>query len=81
VQISIAAADAIAAIVREPDTLVTESAASEVLSVPVPTLRRWRRLRIGPEFVKLGDRLVRYRVGALEAFIKAGCRPTEHATR
>jgi hypothetical protein len=47
--------------------LVDEAMAARMLNLPRKTLRAWRCLGRGPEFVKLG-RAVRYRTGALEAF-------------
>lgn len=52
--------------------LVTELEASEVLATSVHTLRTWRQEGRGPAFVKLGGRLIRYRLDVLEAFIDAG---------
>jgi len=49
--------------------LVTEREASEVLSCTVAALRKWRRERRGPAWIKLG-RLVRYEEHALAEFIE-----------
>lgn len=43
------------------------------LGVSVRTLEEWRKKKIGPAFVKLGPKLVRYEVAALERFL-AGSR-------
>lgn len=48
--------------------LFDEHEVSKRLSVSVNTLRYWRALGDGPNYVKLG-RLVRYDAGALEKFI------------
>lgn len=50
---------------------VNERIASQLLSVSVAALRRWRRERRGPRFVRL-SRCVRYRVADLEAFVNEG---------
>jgi predicted DNA-binding transcriptional regulator AlpA len=49
--------------------LVDETEASEILAVTKAALRRWRRERRGPRFVKLG-RLIRYSQTDLESFVE-----------
>lgn len=39
------------------------------LGVSVRTLEEWRKKKIGPAFVKLGPKLVRYEVAELERFL------------
>ena len=53
------------------DALVSAGEASAVLDTPEKTLDWWRCKRRGPAFVKLGEN-VRYRMGDLRAFQKAG---------
>jgi hypothetical protein len=48
--------------------LMTEQEVSRRLSVSVASLRRWRLLRRGPAFVKVGS-LVRYSPVDLEAWL------------
>jgi hypothetical protein len=48
--------------------LMTEQEVSRRLSVSVASLRRWRLLRRGPAFVKVGS-LVRYSLVDLEAWL------------
>jgi len=48
--------------------LLTEDETSKVLQCTKAALRRWRRERRGPRFVKLG-RLIRYRESDLESFV------------
>lgn len=43
--------------------------AAACLKVAVTTLRNWRALKQGPQFLKIGARLVRYRRSDLAAFI------------
>jgi hypothetical protein len=50
------------------DRYVTDTIASEILGVPVRTLRRWRIERRGPIFRKFGGVLVRYAVSDLLDF-------------
>lgn len=51
--------------------LITEKQAAEWLSLKPSTLRRWRWSGIGPEFVRIGQRAIRYRLAAVEAFARA----------
>jgi hypothetical protein len=57
--------------------LLTESAAAELLSVSVPTVRAWRVRNQGPAYVKLSPRgdgssgAIRYRRADLFAFVEA----------
>jgi excisionase family DNA binding protein len=64
-------------------SLMTEQEVSKRLNVSVASLRRWRRLRRGPAFVKVGS-LVRYSPEELEAWIASrptgGSRATTPAT-
>jgi hypothetical protein len=49
--------------------LLTELETSGILKCTVAALRRWRRERRGPRFVKLG-RLIRYSQTDLESFVE-----------
>jgi hypothetical protein len=63
--------------------LMTEQEVSKRLNVSVASLRRWRLLRRGPAFLKVGS-LARYRPEDLEAWLtsqpKGGSRDTAPAT-
>lgn len=48
--------------------VVREQAAARLLGVSVAALRRWRRERRGPPFVRL-ERCIGYPVADLEAFV------------
>jgi hypothetical protein len=48
--------------------LHNEDQTAKILNCTKAALRRWRRERRGPRFVKLG-RLIRYRETDLEAFV------------
>jgi hypothetical protein len=50
--------------------VVRESIAAQLLGVSVAALRRWRREKRGPAFVRL-ERCVGYRMADLETFIGA----------
>ena len=49
--------------------LLTTPEAAERLGVSSSLLKRWRRTCVGPRFVSLGSRLVRYNADDLEVFI------------
>jgi predicted DNA-binding transcriptional regulator AlpA len=57
------------------DQLLTIDEVSEMLRVPVGTLRYWRHLGAGPHSFKVG-RWVRYRRGDVRAWINAKRRGT-----
>ena len=48
--------------------LLTENETATTLKCTKAALRRWRRERRGPRFVKLG-RLIRYRLSDIETFV------------
>lgn len=52
--------------------LLNEKDAAAEMDLAVSTLRNWRALGKGPKFIKVGQRLVRYRRSDLEAFIAGG---------
>lgn len=54
-----------------PTKLLTEHEAAERLAVSVRTLRRWRWLKAGPSYTKIGA-CVRYGSETLDAFVEAG---------
>jgi len=51
--------------------LLTPKETSEFLCVPEGTLAQWRSQKRGPAFLKLEDRLVRYRRSDLERYIES----------
>ncbi|MGO1235157.1 MAG: helix-turn-helix transcriptional regulator [Microbacterium gubbeenense] len=53
------------------DPLLTTEALAEHLSVPPRTLEDWRRMRTGPPYVRLGRKLVRYRMSDVVAYLDA----------
>lgn len=55
-----------------PSQLLDERAAAAYLGVSVGLMRRWRLLKQGPTYRKLGDRLVRYGLEDLHAFVNEG---------
>lgn len=48
-----------------------------MLGVSPHTLNRWRVLRRGPEFLKLGARIVKYRAADLTAWAETGRKRTD----
>ena len=55
-----------------PGCLLDEKEAAAILAVSRSTLRNWRALKQGPQFVKVGRRAVRYTREAVAAFIAGG---------
>ena len=51
------------------EVLLTPKQAAEFLGIPLGTLAQWRSQRRGPAYIKLEDRLVRYRRSDLEAYL------------
>ncbi len=54
---------------RGSPRLLTPKEAAHFLGVPEGTLAQWRSQRRGPPYVKLEERLVRYRQSDLEGYI------------
>ncbi len=53
----------------ERNHLLSQARAAELLGVAPRTLENYRARRIGPRFIALSRRCVRYRLGDLEAWI------------
>ena len=66
------------AIPTDPDALLTEDEAAELLRLSPRTLQAWRTDKSGPAYVKLG-RAIRYRRGTLLDWAKARTRHSELA--
>ena len=49
--------------------LLTPKEAAEFLEIPPGTLAQWRSQRRGPPYIKLEERLVRYRRSDLEEYL------------
>jgi predicted DNA-binding transcriptional regulator AlpA len=56
-------------LVRPMTELLNTAEAAAFLSLKCSTLESWRSLRLGPPFVKLGRRCVRYRRADLEIWL------------
>ena len=67
------------AAVSTHDPLLDENAAAEFLHLSAKTLRKWRCVGGGPEFIKVG-RLVRYQRSGLDNFVRARTRSSTSAT-
>ena len=52
--------------------LLSEQEASQLLGISPKTLARWRWKGVGPAYVKVGVRAVRYREDDLRNFLEAG---------
>jgi hypothetical protein len=57
--------------VTDPDCCIPEKPAAAVLGVSVALLRKWRRTGQGPLYLRLGNRIVRYRWSDLQEFMDA----------
>ncbi|NOC91929.1 AlpA family transcriptional regulator [Ruegeria sp. HKCCD6604] len=53
-------------------SLLTTKQAARLLRLSPQTLEKWRTQGVGPNFVKLGNKSVRYCSHAIEAFIDGG---------
>jgi len=49
---------------------VNEVEAAKILSLSVQTLRNWRGKKIGPQYIKLSNRCIRYRVVDIQDFVQ-----------
>ncbi len=61
------------------ERLLNEAESAQFLGLSPNTLNRWRCLRKGPEFVKLGGRSVRYRLSDLTAWVESQRKMTSGA--
>lgn len=57
--------------VTADERLLSQAEAAEFLGVSPHTLNRWRVVRQGPEYIKFGQRLVRYRFADLAAWVES----------
>lgn len=51
------------------ELLLTPKEAAQFLGIPLGTLAQWRSQRRGPPYIKLEERLVRYRRSDLEEYL------------
>jgi len=51
------------------NSLLTPEKAAEFLGIPEGTLTQWRSQKRGPAYIKLENRLVRYRQSDLESYL------------
>jgi hypothetical protein len=54
----------------KPDDYLDAEATSQIIDVDIRTLERWRQLRIGPTYLRLSKRCIRYRRADLEAWLE-----------
>jgi len=55
----------------EQNRTLTTPEAAEWLGLSTPTLARWRGQRVGPPYIKLGPKSVRYRISDLDSWQQA----------
>lgn len=53
-------------------SLLTTNQVSTVLGLQPATLKKWRVLGIGPKYVRVGRRAVRYRLADVKRFVADG---------
>lgn len=58
-------------VARSSAPLLTELEAADYLKVSIRTLQNWRHRGGGPKYTKLNNRMVRYRISQLEAWLDA----------
>ena len=51
--------------------LLNESQVAQKLGVSIATVRRWRVLKVGPRFRKIGSASVRYALADLKAWVES----------
>lgn len=61
------------------EQLLDSAEASSTIKVSERTLADWRHKGIGPPYVRVGPRQVRYRPSDLEAWLKSQTQPTSAA--
>lgn len=54
------------------DKLLNTKEAAALLGLSPQTLEKWRSMGVGPAYLKLGNKAVRYRHSELLAFIERG---------
>lgn len=59
--------------------VLTAAEASELLTVSVPVMERWRRAGTGPRFIRLSVRRVGYRIADLRAWMAEREEGGQHA--
>jgi predicted DNA-binding transcriptional regulator AlpA len=54
------------------EKMLTTAEVAQKLEVSVRTLEHWRQRRVGPEYVRMGKRMIRYPAMALDDYIARG---------
>lgn len=63
----------------EDDALIVRANLPKYLPIAPQTAARWASEGRGPEFIKIGQRLVAYRAGDLRRWLDNQCRPARRA--
>ena len=58
--------------------MLKEAQVAPMLGVSIPTLRGWRHRHMGPSYVKLSGRAVRYDSSVIQAWIESQTVETAH---
>lgn len=58
--------------IKETVRYLREKEVSEITGLALPTLRNYRSQGIGPDYVKAGERAVRYRLDDVIRYMEAG---------
>jgi Helix-turn-helix domain len=64
----------LAALAKLPPSRINTDAAAVYLDVSKRTLEEWRRAGRGPQFIKIGKKIVRYEIAELDKFVAEGQR-------
>lgn len=51
------------------ENLLTPAQVADLLAVPLRTMQYWREKRMGPAYLTLGPKLIRYRRSDIDAFL------------
>ena len=56
------------------EELLTQTDAAEILKIGARSLEQWRYKGIGPKFVRISGRAIRYRQSDIDAWVQANVR-------
>lgn len=64
--------DQVADMNKTASHLLSETEVAEIYGFRLPTLRNWRATRVGPRFLKINGKMIRYRISDIEDYL-ASC--------